>query len=100
MPVPGTITPEPEPVEVESDAAFPSASTAETCVVPPAPAGEAILDARAPGAQLGGRQQARGETTAMERAREVDPAGARLLAHHLDERGDRLRAPRLAVVEA
>ena len=36
MPVPGTITPEPEPVDDESDAALPSASTTETCVVPPA----------------------------------------------------------------
>ena len=36
MPVPGTITPEPEPVDEESDAAFPCSSTAETCVVPPA----------------------------------------------------------------
>ena len=35
MPVPGTITPEPEPVEDETDAAFPSASTTETWVVPP-----------------------------------------------------------------
>src|SRR2546426_3886617 len=34
MPVPGTITPEPEPVDAETDAAFPAASTAETCVVP------------------------------------------------------------------
>ena len=51
MPVPGTITPEPEPVDEESDAAFPSASTAETCVVPPAGAcsarpGSAACDPR------------------------------------------------------
>ena len=30
----GTITPEPDPVDEESDAALPSVSTAETCVVP------------------------------------------------------------------
>ena len=34
IPVPGTITPEPEPVEAVSEAAFPSSSTAEMCVVP------------------------------------------------------------------
>ncbi len=41
MPVPGTITPDPEPVDDESDAALPSASTTDTCVVP-AGAGSAI----------------------------------------------------------
>ena len=30
MPVPGTITPDPEPVDVESDAALPRASTTDT----------------------------------------------------------------------
>ena len=35
MPVPGTTTPEPAPVDEDSDAAFPSASMAEMCVVPP-----------------------------------------------------------------
>ena len=33
MPVPGTTTPDPEPSEHESDAALPSASTTEMCVV-------------------------------------------------------------------
>ena len=33
MPVPGTITPEPEPADAESEAAFPAASTTEMCVV-------------------------------------------------------------------
>ena len=33
MPVPGTTTPEPEPVEAVQDAALPSASTTEICVV-------------------------------------------------------------------
>ena len=34
MPVPGTITPEPEPVETVSAAALPCSSTTEMCVVP------------------------------------------------------------------
>ena len=34
MPVPGTKTPEPAPVDAVSDAAFPRASTTEMCVVP------------------------------------------------------------------
>src|SRR5206468_4548622 len=34
IPVPGTITPEPDPVDDEIEHALPSASTAETCVVP------------------------------------------------------------------
>ena len=46
---PGTITPEPEPVEAVSDAAFPRASTTEMCVVPRSPvlghAGQARPDA-------------------------------------------------------
>ena len=71
MPVPGTITPEPEPVEDESDAAVPSASTTETCVVP---AGAGSDDARRP--RLHARQAARdpcvgeeppGEPTPVER---------------------------------
>ena len=38
MPVPGTMTPEPAPVDAVSDAAFPRSSTTEMCVVPGAPA--------------------------------------------------------------
>ena len=34
IPVPGTTTPEPAPVEDDKDAAFPFASIAEMCVVP------------------------------------------------------------------
>jgi hypothetical protein len=41
MPVPGTITPEPAPVDAVSDAAFPRSSTTEMCVVPGAPEGSA-----------------------------------------------------------
>ena len=52
MPVPGTITPEPEPVEVDSAAAFPSPSTAETCVVPPGEASSSIALATARDAAL------------------------------------------------
>ena len=44
MPVPGTITPEPDPVEAVSEAAFPRSSTTEMCVVPGAPA--SLEDAR------------------------------------------------------
>ena len=58
---------------MESEAAFPSASTAETCVVPPAgdglgPAGEATVDAPPGGAELGRREQPRREAAAMEAA--------------------------------
>ena len=97
MPVPGTITPEPEPVDDESDAAFPSASTAETCVVPPA--GVVLLRPRAVGdarGRLGQRvvgEQPLGEPAAVERLGERVVADARLLAHHLDERPDRLADP-------
>ena len=45
MPVPGTTTPEPAPVDDDSDAAFPSASMAEMCVVPP---GDALSGCGAP----------------------------------------------------
>ena len=38
MPVPGTITPEPEPVDAVSEAAFPRSSTTEMWVVPGEPA--------------------------------------------------------------
>ena len=51
------------------------------------------------GAQLAGREQSRGEAAAVEVAREAAAADARLLAHHLDERGDRLGAAGLAAVE-
>ena len=33
IPVPGTITPDPEPADAESEAALPLASTTEMCVV-------------------------------------------------------------------
>ena len=46
IPVPGTMTPEPEPVEHVSAAAFPAASTTEMCVVPPY--GRGLGDARRP----------------------------------------------------
>ena len=39
IPVPGTITPDPQPVEAERDAAFPCASTTLMCVVDGSPAG-------------------------------------------------------------
>src|SRR5919198_938374 len=72
IPVPGTITPEPEPVEVEHDAALPSASTAETCVVPPTGA------------------------AAVEVAREPRASRPCLLAHHLDQRRQPVGAARAA----
>ena len=62
MPVPGTITPEPEPVDEDSEAALPSASTAETCVVPPAgacsarPAAPAAIRAARRGERVVGEQ--------------------------------------------
>ena len=78
MPVPGTITPEPEPVEVESDAALPSASTTETCVVPPGGAGSgdaaqvARAIRRAP-RELASAKQPRGEPAAVEPREKLPP---------------------------
>jgi hypothetical protein len=46
MPVPGTITPEPAPVEAVSEAALPRASTTAMWVVPGAPARFGDLDDR------------------------------------------------------
>ena len=51
MPVPGTMTPEPQPVEEESDAALPSTSTTLTWVVraaPPVPVRSLVLGREAP----------------------------------------------------
>ena len=41
IPVPGRITPEPDPIDAVRDAALPRSSTTEICVVPGAPAGSA-----------------------------------------------------------
>ena len=46
-PVPGTITPDPEPVDAVIEAALPRASTTEICVVPGAPTGSARPASRA-----------------------------------------------------
>ena len=98
MPVPGTITPEPEPVDEESDAALPSSSTAETCVVPPAgacsarPGSEASIRGTAAASDVL-RQKLLREPAAVEPRRERLGACARLLAHHLGERRDRLGEP-------
>ena len=78
MPVPGTITPEPEPVDADSEAALPEASTTEMCVVPP---GErrlgctalVRLDApeRRPHVPLG--EEVRGEPATLQPGREAGP---------------------------
>ena len=101
MPVPGTITPEPEPVDDESDAAVPSESTTDTWVVPAgagstSPGAPASIRAEAACDPLAGEQPPR-EPAAVQAAREALFAHARLLAHHLDERRDRLGAARRAV---
>ena len=88
MPVPGTITPEPEPVDDESDAAFPSESMADTCVVP-AGAGSTtpglLPPMRASPRDALRREEPAGEPTAVQPGREPLFADPRLLAHHLDE---------------
>ena len=76
IPVPGTMTPEPEPVDAESDAALPSASTAEMCVVPPgdarsAGARSALRRRRSPGGERVLGEQAPSEPAAVELAREA-----------------------------
>jgi hypothetical protein len=47
IPVPGTITPEPAPVEAVSEAALPLPSTTEMCVVPVATSGSRDRKSRA-----------------------------------------------------
>ena len=95
IPVPGTITPEPEPVEAVSEAAFPCASTTEMCVVPRS-AVSAAPSRPAPhpperGADVLGRAEPAREPAAVEVAREAVLARAALLAHHLGEPRDRVR---------
>jgi hypothetical protein len=46
-PVPGTITPDPDPLDAVNEAALPLASTAEMCVVPGAPTGSGLPASRA-----------------------------------------------------
>ena len=90
--MPGTITPEPEPVDDESDAALPSASTAETCVVPPAGAGSGRPAVVGDGGRLGERSSERSRCASPPRwsaSRERVVADARLFAHHLREGRDR-----------
>ena len=77
MPVPGTTTPEPEPSEHESDAALPSASTTEMCVV---------ID--------GASTQAAREPAAIQLRREQLVARRVLRAHRLDDRRATPKLPR------
>ena len=98
IPVPGTMTPEPAPVDAVSEAAFPRSSTTEMCVVPGAPACSraraAPLSIRFSAARIDlVRAQATGQSAAMEVAGEAALPRAGRLAHDLDERLDRLRAP-------
>ena len=99
MPVPGTITPEPEPVDEESDAALPvgvdggDVRRAACRRVLGAPGSDASIRATAAASDSSDEQPLR-EPAAMEAAREAAVAHARLLAHHLDERRDRLGAAR------
>ena len=98
IPVPGTMTPEPAPVDAVSEAAFPRSSTTEICVVPGARgllsrAGGAALDSLQRGLNRFVGVQATGQSTAMEVAGEAALPRAGRLAHDLDERLDRLRAP-------
>ena len=79
MPCPDTITPDPEPVEIVSAAAFPCWSTAEMCVVPrwrAAPAGRAA-PIRASAARSSPRRRAAAEPAAVERGRDAGRARAR-----------------------
>ena len=104
MPVPGTITPEPEPVEAVSDAAFPAASTTEMCVVPRSPCSGTPAQAGTDAAQRRPHVllpvEAPREPAAVELRREAALAGAPLLAHHLGEpRHRRRRALRLRRAE-
>jgi hypothetical protein len=82
-PVPGTITPEPQPVEAEREAALPAASTTD-----------GASGTRPPGGRLDGRigKQAVGKTAPIEVALESRPASERRLAHYLCERGHRFDA--------
>ena len=97
MPVPGTITPDPAPVDADSDAAFPSPSMTEMCVVP---AGDAtsvgaaspVCTRAQPGAKRVVSEQAPGEPTAVELRCEPRVPHATLLAHHLDEESDLVSA--------
>ena len=102
--MPGTITPDPDPVEVETAAALPSASITETCVVPPGAAFSALavqvaLDPPACRPQRFRCEEPTREPAAMEISREPGAPRATLLAHHLGERSDRLGAARGRVRE-
>ena len=95
MPVPGTITPEPEPVELESDAALPSRVDHRDVG---RPAGRRRLErgrrvpALDPPQRGPQRRRARAALPASpprwSRAAEPGPARPPLLAHHLGERRD------------
>ena len=89
IPVPGTTTPEPEPVEAVQEAALPSASTTEICVVAAPIALDRVREL------LVAVQPARQPST-VQIAPETRAAHAVLLAHDLDQPGDRLRASRRA----
>jgi hypothetical protein len=96
MPVPGTITPEPLPVEDDTEAALPSASTAETWVVPPFGACSG-----APGsvARIRDRllvEQPLDQAAGVQVLDETAASRARLLAHRLDQRRHRLGRTRPA----
>ena len=69
----GTITPEPEPVEADSDAALPSASTTEMCVVPPGGAGSAT-----PASRRSIRAERRARRSPRREQRAGEPAAVQL----------------------
>ncbi len=92
--MPGTMTPEPEPVEQVNAAAFPAASTTEMCVVPPYGAGSSRLGARSTirchrvfEARV--TEQLARQPAAAETGQEAVVTRACLLTHHLDQRCDR-----------
>ena len=93
MPVPGTITPEPEPVEAVSDAALPLPSTTEMWVVPRCSSGSRRRIRCAVSRRASLVEEPAGEAAAVELTREGAAAGRLLLAHQLDELRDRLSAP-------
>jgi hypothetical protein len=68
MPVPGTITPDPQPVDADSEAAFPLASITEMCVVDGMPAGS-----RAGGRVLPWARLAAAATSASSNSRPAKP---------------------------
>ena len=98
IPVPGTTTPEPAPVDTVSEAALPSASTTEIWVVRDGSTGSGMIGGRssmrrAAASKPGFVVEPPREAAAVELAGEARPARKRLLAHDADQAGDRVGAP-------